>query len=146
MKTFAAATNSVRVKAGADIHHKTADRGRSNRQGYPVTLRVTPAVLDEIEPAIADALANKNNNDPSDETYRKIHQARQQANSLRRGVMVSLNERDVAELKSRADYNVGPAGVCQENLGWSSDPADRGYWLGRMRAYKALLAQIAAIG
>lgn len=107
-------------------------------------LRLTPAVVAEMEETIRDAVAGKNN-DPTNATYLKIHQVLQQSKSDKRGVVVEMGAQGVAELKSRAEFNVGINGVCQENLGWSTDPADKGYWLGRMRAYKALLAQINAI-
>lgn len=104
-------------------------------------VRLTPAVLAEMAETIQDAVSGKNV-DPTDETYRKIHQAAQAAKSNKHGLVIELDAKDVAELKSRAEFNVGPNGVCLENLGWSTDPADKGYWLGRMRAYKGLLAQI----
>lgn len=104
-------------------------------------IRLTPTVLAEMAETMQDALVGKGN-DPTNETYRKIHQATQQTNAPKRGIVVDLSEKDIAELKSRAEFNVGPNGVCMENLGWSSDPADKGYWLGRMRAYKSLLVQI----
>lgn len=104
-------------------------------------LRLTPAVLAEMAETIQDAVAGKGA-DPTHATYRKIQQAAQSAKANKRGLVVELDNKDVAELKSRAEFNVGPDGVCLENLGWSTDPADKGYWLGRMRAYKGLLAQI----
>lgn len=110
-----------------------------------VKLRLTPAVLGEMEGAIFDALAGKNPCD-TDATYLKIHEALQkEGRTPKKGLVIEFDARDVAELHSRADYNVGREGVCQENLGWSTALEDRGYWLGRMRAYKALLAQIEAL-
>ena len=106
-------------------------------------IRLTPAVLAEMRDTMADAVAGKTN-DPSDATYAKIHQALHAASGADRGLALDLNDADIAELKSRAEFNAGPNGPSPENIGWSSDPADKGYWLGRLRAYKSLLAQIEA--
>lgn len=106
-------------------------------------LRLTPAVLAEMSETIKDAMAGKGN-DPTDATYRKIHLAALAAAPKARGILVEVDEQDLLELRGRAEFNVGPNGVCMENLGWSTDPADKGYWLGRMRAYKGLLSQIQA--
>lgn len=110
-----------------------------------VEVRLTPAVLAEMVETMRDAVAGKTN-DPTNATYIKVHQALQQSKANKRGgIVISLDQHDLAELKGRAEFNVGSNGVCQENLGWSTDPSDKGYWLGRMRAYTALLAQINAI-
>jgi hypothetical protein len=44
---------------------------------------------------------------------------------------------ELAELRSRTANELGPGGVCAENLGWSSDFTDRAYWMGRQRAFAA---------
>lgn len=104
-------------------------------------LRITPAVLAEMAETIQDAVAGTTA-DPTHATYRKIHNAALASNATSRGLLLDFDADDIAELRSRAQFNVGPDGVCMENLKWSTDPADKGYWLGRMRAYKGLLAQI----
>lgn len=104
-------------------------------------IHLTPAVIAEMEETIQDAIKAAN---PTSEdlTYRKIHAALVSTKLTRRGLLIDLNEDDLREIRSRTETNVGRDGVCQENLQWSSDPADRGYWLGRMRAYTSLQNQL----
>jgi len=106
-----------------------------------IPLRFSPVILDEMQDAIHDAV--EKTDDPTNITYLKIHHALQKkSNDRRYGITVTLNAQDVAELKSRAEYNVGRNGVCQENLDCSYSPEDRRYWNGRMRSYKAFLTQL----
>lgn len=110
-----------------------------------MNIRLTPAILAEIEETMLDAIKGTNN-DPSNSTYCKIYAAlQQQLKTAKRGIVIQANIRDLDELRSRAEFNVGDNGVCKENLTWSTDPVDKGYWLGRMKAYKSLLAQIEAL-
>lgn len=106
-------------------------------------LRITSALQREMEDAITDARTNliRNTPDPSDKVYLKIHAAIE-AVTGDRPVVIEVSPEDVAELKSRAEYEVGANGVCDENIRCSSEFADRAYWLGRKRAYSALLRQI----
>jgi len=109
-------------------------------------IRLSPTVLAEMEGALKDAWCQQFD-DPTNATYRKIFSAvREQKDWDQKGVVIEADEADIKELKSRAEWNVGANGVCQENIGWSSDPQDRAYWRGRMRAYRALLSQIDKIG
>lgn len=106
-------------------------------------IRITPAIQREFEDPIADALAGLKcgARDPSDGVYIKVYAAMQ---TLKRPGPVSIDadEAEAGELKSRAEYEVGPNGVCAENISYSSDFRDRLYWLCRKRAYTALLRQI----
>lgn len=107
-------------------------------------LKITATILDEVTSAIEDARANQERGtpDPSDPVYLKIHAAAAAARSHKRGFFIDADEDDVYELKDRAEYNVGPLGVCSENLACSHEACDRVYWLNRIRAYKGLLRQI----
>lgn len=102
-------------------------------------LHITPAVLSEMEGAITDARANAlgingDYRDPSDPTYLKIADA-----ITSRGATIEADENDLRELNSRAKYVVED--VVPDNLSWGTD---RGYWLGQLRAYRALLKQMNA--
>lgn len=105
-------------------------------------IKLTPTILDELSCAIEDA-QQPGSTDPADVTYRKIAAAAEAGGGYYKPVLVDLDDADVGELKSRAEYNVGPHGVCAENLAYCHRE-DRGYWLGRLNAYRALLRQIAA--
>lgn len=108
-------------------------------------LRITPAIQSEVEGPIEDALAHQARNivDPSDAVYLKIKAA---ANAVKgiRTVTIEADAADVRELVSRAENEVGVGGVCNENIADIHDFADRAYWLGRKRAYCALLRQLKA--
>lgn len=106
-------------------------------------LRVTPAMQEYLRDAISDALGRAVSQ-PSDAVYLKVHEAMQGAKRGGQTVTIVASLADLRELADRANYEVGPGGVCDENLGWSSAPADKTYWMARKRAYKALLAQIDA--
>lgn len=105
-------------------------------------LRITPAIQSEVEGAIEDAVGRKGS-DPSDGVYLKIHAAMKASKGVKT-VSIEPDDNEVRELKSRAEYEVGPNGVCAENIADCYEFADRAYWLGRQRAYKALLKQINA--
>lgn len=106
-------------------------------------LRITPAIQSEVEDAMTDARANEQRGhpDPSDSVYLKIHAAMESYPGTK-PVVIEATDQEVSELRSRATYEVGANGVCDENIAESSDMADRAYWLGRKRAYTALLNQI----
>jgi len=110
-------------------------------------LRISPTILDEVSAAIEDALGHHDKDwcDPTDATYLKINAAANAAKSHKRGFLIDVDADDIAELKDRAEYNVGPYGVCNENLDYAYDKHDRAYWLNRSRAYTGLLKQIAAL-
>lgn len=59
-----------------------------------------------------------------------------------RPVTIDADATDIRELISRADNEVGVGGICNENIADCHDFADRAYWLGRKRAYGALLKQM----
>ena len=108
-------------------------------------IRLTPCILDEVRDAVCDVMSKVNDNDvlitddPSDHVYFKIANAQRKNGAT----VIDADERDVQELMSRALYNI--ESVIPENLEYySSYPEDRGYWLGRMRAYKSLVKQINA--
>jgi hypothetical protein len=111
-------------------------------------LRISPTILDEVSSAIEDALAHQERGtpDPTDPTYLKIDAAANAAKSHKNGFIIEADEADLFELKDRAEYNVGPGGCCYENLqDCRFDKTERIYWFNRIRAYKALLKQIAAL-
>lgn len=110
-------------------------------------LRISPTILDEVSSAIEDALAHQERGtaDPTDPTYLKIDAAANAAKSHKNGFFIDADADDLLELKDRAEYNVGPGGCCYENLEDSHDRYDRAYWLGRIRAYRSLIKQIAAL-
>lgn len=105
-------------------------------------LRITPAIQYECENAIVDATQpNRGDADPSDGVYLKIH-ASMEAKKGVKAVVIDADGVDIRELKSRAEYEVGPNVVCAENIADCYEFSERAYWLGRQRAYKALLKQI----
>lgn len=108
-------------------------------------IRITPAIQQAFEDPITDSLARSADGpqDPSDAVYLKVHAAMQ----ARKGVgpvVIAADVEDLRELKSRSEYEVGSQGVCQENIADSTSFVDRAYWLGRQRAYRALLKQLTA--
>lgn len=113
-------------------------------KGDDMKVRITACILDEVRDAISDVLNKVNEDgvlvteDPSDYVYFKI------ANALdKKGpCVIDADDRDVKELISRADYNI--TSVIPENLEYfgNSYPEDRYYWIGRLRAYKALMKQL----
>lgn len=108
-------------------------------------IRITPAIQQAFEDPIMDALARPADGpkDPSDGLYLKVHAAMQARNGDG-PVVIEADADDLKELRSRADYEVGSMGVCQENIASSTAVEDRMYWLGRQRAYRALLKQVQA--
>lgn len=102
-------------------------------------IRITPTVQDEVEPAIEDSLARqaKGESQVADSLYIKIHAA---CEALKKSgpVTVELDDDELHELKDRAEYQLEC--VVPDNLP-CSDPCERAYWLGRKRAYTALLKQ-----
>lgn len=107
-------------------------------------MRITPALQSEFEMAIEDAIRTKGCY-PSDGVYLKIHAAMNASKGVK-AVYIEADEIDVRELKNRAVYEVELDGVCDENIALSNNFTDRAYWLGRKRAYMALLKQIKAGG
>jgi hypothetical protein len=108
-------------------------------------LKLTSAILAEMEGAMSDSLRLQGtlNEDPSNETYRKIHAAMKSAEEAgRKTVYFEADDKDVKELLDRIDFEIGPNGTCTINIGEYSDFSERAYWLGRKRAYAALLKQI----
>lgn len=110
-----------------------------------MAIRITPALYDAFSEAITDAEQNVKRNAPqaSDSVYLKIAQAWPKA--TKRGILIDPSLEEVAELRSRTDYELGASGVCAENIGWSSDFTDRAYWMGRKRAFEALRRQLDAL-
>lgn len=98
---------------------------------------ITPTIQAELEPSISSMLENKKKGrtDPTDPTYEKI-KAAIEAGKPGRPVVIDADGADLAELKSRASYEIE---TCQENLEWESE---RGVWLGRLRAWRALLRNV----
>lgn len=104
-------------------------------------LRITPSVIDEMEGSLEDC--QRGHGDPTDKTYIKILAAINATQRYwKKGVVIDADDDDIRELKHRADYQVGSGGVCQENIADIMDRSERGYWLGRLNAYRALLRQI----
>lgn len=108
-------------------------------------VRLTPCILDEVRDAVCDVMSKVTDDgilvtsDPSDHVYFKIANAQ----TKKGATVIDADERDVEELMARALYNI--ESVIPENLEYyGSYPEDRGYWLGRLRAYKALVKQIHA--
>ena len=95
-------------------------------------LRISTTLFDEMEPAIEDAVKNraKNTPDPSDPVYLKLHEATWRKS----GIVIEVDEPEVKELVSRAEYKIE---VAQENM--SDEPA---FWRGQLSAWRALLKQI----
>lgn len=109
------------------------------------SIRLTPSILLEMEEAIEDAVKAKCA-DKSNALYQKIRAALESGKGTKRGLVLDVDDQCLDELRDRTLWNVGPDGVCKENLGWSTDAVDKGYWLGRMRAYNALLVQLNKLG
>lgn len=105
-------------------------------------IRITPALHDAFAESLADARQNalRNNPDAADPVYLKIATAWPAA--TKRGILIEVTADELAELRSRTANELGPGGVCAENLGWSSDFTDRAYWMGRQRAFAALQRQL----
>lgn len=106
-------------------------------------VRITPAMQEYLSDAIADSL-RRPEPQPGDAVYLKVHEAKQAAKRPGQTVTIVASTADLRELASRASYEAGPGGVCDENIGWSSAAVDKTYWMARKRAYKALLAQVEA--
>ena len=108
---------------------------------FPV--RITPTIQSEVEGPIEDALRREmaGELDPSDTVYLKIHRAMLAVQRVR-PVTIKASHTDLRELYSRADNEIGPTGICSENLADCYEFADRTYWLGRARAYRALFKQV----
>ena len=101
-------------------------------------LRISETIQDEVTPAIEDSLARLDNPQKTDSVYVKINAAIE----ARKGVgtvVIDATPDEVAELVDRAKYQLEC--VIPDNLP-CSDPYDRAYWVGRKRAYKALLEQV----
>lgn len=106
-------------------------------------VRITPAMQEYLSDAISDALGRAVPQ-PSDAVYLKVQEARKGAKRPGQTVTIVASVADLRELADRANYEAGPGGVCDENIGWSSEPADKTYWMARKRAYKSLLIQVEA--
>lgn len=106
-------------------------------------VRITPAMQEYLRDAIEDSVKRQAPG-PSDAVYLKIDEAQKAAKRHGQTLTIVATAADLRELADRATYEVGPGGVCDENIGWSSEPADKTYWTARKRAYKALLAQVEA--
>lgn len=104
-------------------------------------VRITPSMQEYLSDAIADSVAREAPQ-PTDGVYLKVHEAVKAAKRPGLTVTIVASAADLRELTSRANYECGPGGVCDENIGWSSTPTDKAYWMARKRAYKALLAQV----
>lgn len=109
------------------------------------SVRITPAIQNEVEGPIEDALRREKAGeiDPTDVVYLKIHEAMQRARRIR-PVLIQASLADLRELASRAENEIGPTGICSENIADCYDFADRAYWLGRARAYRALFKHVSA--
>lgn len=97
-------------------------------------LLITNALLEDMQPAIEDALRNAQGNSQiqsTDQTYLKIQNGRQ----LKRGVEIEADEDDLKELVARGHYKIE---VAKENL--SEYPStDAFYYRGQVRAWEALI-------
>lgn len=95
-------------------------------------LRISTTVLDEVEPAIEDAVKNvaRGTPDPSDPVYLKLHAAPWKKS----GILIDADPQEVKELLSRASYKIE---VAQDNM--SDEPA---FWRGQLAAWRALIKQI----
>jgi hypothetical protein len=104
-------------------------------------LRISPSLQYEMKGTMEDAIRHKGKHDSSDKTYIKIHSACEEKKT--QGIVViDADDDDVKELLSRIDDEIGPNGVCNENISDCYEFSERSYWLGRKRSYKALLKQI----
>lgn len=94
-------------------------------------LRLSPTILDDVQTAIDDTLRRVpgDNFDPTDRTYRKIHEAKRTS----AGVVIDADEADIKELVGRGRDRID---VANENL-------DQGYdvrhYQAQIRAWKALI-------
>ena len=95
-------------------------------------LRISTTLYDEMEPAIEDALKNRNiaTPDPTDPVYLKISDAPWKKS----GIVIDATDEEVAELLSRAEYKIE---VALENM--DEQPA---FWRGQLAAWRALVKQI----
>jgi len=99
-------------------------------------LRIPPAVLDEMTPAMEDA--QRPNSDPTSKTYLKILAAEDTATRL--GATIDADDDDIAEIKSRADYVL--TSIVPDNLDWSSDPEDKRFYRRMRDGYRSLVKQL----
>lgn len=97
-------------------------------------VRITKTILDEFEETCSEALGRIGTvrQDPSDPVYIKIANAKK----TKAGCIVEADTVDIAELHSRAEFDIE---TCRENLG---EGMDLPYWRGRLAAYRSLLRQI----
>jgi hypothetical protein len=107
-------------------------------------LRISPTILDEMGPAMEDAMGrvSKNNTlescDPTDKTYLKIVNA--EAASKRGKCVIEADADDIHEIRSRADYVL--TCLIPDNMDWAKG-SDRIFYMNLSRAYQGLLKQIA---
>lgn len=108
----------------------------------PALMRVsiTPAVLDALSDTLSDVKGQKVPQ-ASDPVYQKILQAVDAAGDGRT-VSIEVDRAELTELGKRVEYEIGPHGVCTENLGQGLSFTDASYWRGRRRAFTALGRQI----
>lgn len=99
-------------------------------------IRITPTILEEFAETCAASLGRQGTDraDPSDPVYLKIHGA-ELFSPTKAGVVIDATPAEVAELKSRAEFDIE---TCQENM---EGGLDFPYWAGRLSAFRALLRQ-----
>lgn len=100
-------------------------------------IRITNALLRELEQTLEYTKRRQGTGkpDPSDPVYLKILAAPKG----KTGCVIDADAADVAELLSRAEYDIE---TCDDNITDTTIFAEKAYWMGRKRSYKALIRQI----
>lgn len=97
---------------------------------------LSPSVMDVLDSLIDDAKAGL-----APTVYLKIDTARSYKG---KNLIVEIDEVDAAELISKCEYEVGSNGGCRESMRMAWDPSERALWMGRERAFQALLKRLKA--